>query len=90
MSVVQGVVPMLEKYPIVDIRGRGLMSAIEFGGRNGSLNSEYGTASKVVKACGDRGLLILSAGMLTAPVWCAHRWWNEMINLKCQRPPVVC
>lgn len=54
---------MLEKYPIVDIRGRGLMSAIEFGGEDGSLKADYGTAGKVVKACGDRGLLILSAGM---------------------------
>lgn len=61
-QIAQGLVPLLEKYPIVDIRGRGLMSAIEFGGRDGSLNPEYGTAGKVVKACGDRGLLILSAG----------------------------
>ena len=60
--MLQGLVPLLEKYPIVDIRGRGLMSAIEFGGRDGSLKADYGTAGKVVKACGDRGLLILSAG----------------------------
>ena len=47
------------------------MSAIEFGGRDGSLNPEYGTAGKVVKACGDRGLLILSAGVLMS-ISCAH------------------
>ena len=54
--------PLLEKYPIVDIRGRGLMSAMEFGGRDGSLDAEPGTAAKLVKAAGERGLLILQAG----------------------------
>ena len=58
----QGLVPLLEKYPIVDIRGRGLMSALEFGGRDGSLDAEPGTAAKLVKAAGERGLLILQAG----------------------------
>jgi 4-aminobutyrate aminotransferase-like enzyme len=55
-------VPLLEKYPIIDIRGRGLMSALEFGGRDGSLDAEPGTAGKVVRACAERGMLILSAG----------------------------
>ena len=54
--------PLLEKYPIIDIRGRGLMSALEFGGLDGSLEAEPGTAGKVVKACAERGMLILSAG----------------------------
>ena len=58
----QGLVPLLEKYPIVDIRGRGLMSALEFGGRDGSLHAEPGTAAKLVKAANERGLLILAAG----------------------------
>jgi len=46
----------------VDIRGRGLMSALEFGGRDGSLHAEPGTAAKLVKAANERGLLILAAG----------------------------
>jgi len=46
----------------VDIRGRGLMSALEFGGRDGSLHAESGTAAKLVRAAGERGLMILAAG----------------------------
>lgn len=52
----------LQSYPIVDVRGRGLMLAAEFGGRDGGLVAEPGVASKVTKAAGKHGMLLLSAG----------------------------
>ena len=53
---------MSEKYPISDIRGRGLMVAVEFGAPDGGLTAKAGTASQVTKAAGRRNMLLLSAG----------------------------
>jgi len=61
-QLAQGLVSLASKFPIVDVRGRGLMVALEFGGRDGGLEGEYGTAAKVVSAARDRGLLMLTAG----------------------------
>lgn len=58
----QGLVSLAAKFPIIDVRGRGLMVALEFGGPDGSLEGVPGTAAKVVAAARDRGLLMLSAG----------------------------
>lgn len=61
--VLQGMVRLAESYPIIDVRGRGLMVAIEFGGPGRETEgAAYGTAAKVVAAARDRGLLILTAG----------------------------
>ena len=49
-------------FPISDIRGRGLMVAMEFGGKDGGLAAEPGTASAVTKAAGKRNMLLLTAG----------------------------
>lgn len=56
--------PHPQKYPIVDVRGRGLMMAAEFGTRqpDGGLAAEPHTASKLTHAAGRRGLLLLGAG----------------------------
>ncbi|KAK9814300.1 hypothetical protein WJX72_003610 [[Myrmecia] bisecta] len=61
-QLVQGLLKFTEKYPIIDIRGRGLMVAAEFGGKDGSLSAEYGVASAVTKACGKRNMILLTAG----------------------------
>ena len=54
---------LAESYPIADVRGRGLMVAVEFGGANReSEGAPYGVAAKVVAAARDRGLLLLTAG----------------------------
>lgn len=59
----QGLVALAAKFPaIMDVRGRGLMVAMEFGGRDGGLLGESGTAAKVVSSARDRGLLMLTAG----------------------------
>ncbi len=65
------------KFPVIDVRGRGLMVAMEFGGRDGGLTGEYGTAAAVVSAARDRGLLMLSAG--------AHLSWRPRDPR--ERPP---
>lgn len=59
----QGLVALAAKFPaIIDVRGRGLMVAMEFGSLDGGLQGEYGTAAKVVSSARDRGLLMLTAG----------------------------
>ena len=56
-------VHLAESYPIADVRGRGLMVAVEFGGPNREPEgAPYGVAAKVVAAARDRGLLLLTAG----------------------------
>ncbi len=56
---------LAESYPIIDVRGRGLMVALEFGGPNRQAEgAAYGIAAKVVAAARDRGLLILTAGAM--------------------------
>lgn len=61
-QLVEGLVKLSEKYPISDIRGRGLMVAVEFGSPDGGLTAKPGTASQVTKAAGRRNMLLLSAG----------------------------
>ena len=51
-----------ERFPIIDVRGRGLMVAAEFGGAEGGLTAAPGTASAVTKGCAGRNMLLLSAG----------------------------
>ena len=63
LSILQGLVAMSKKYPISDIRGRGLMVAVGFGSPDGGLTAKTGVASQVTKAAGRRNMLLLSAGM---------------------------
>jgi 4-aminobutyrate aminotransferase len=46
------------KYPIADVRGLGLMIGVEFAD-----SVAPGTASKVSKACGSNGMLVMTAGV---------------------------
>jgi len=61
-QLVEGIVALTEKFPISDVRGRGLMVAVEFGGADGGLTAKTGVASAVTKAAGRRNMLLLSAG----------------------------
>ena len=54
----EGLQVLKKKFPIGDIRGLGLMVAIEF---KDSVPS--GTANNLVKACEENGLLIVTAGI---------------------------
>ena len=68
---VQGLVQLADKYPIIDVRGRGLMCAVEFGGHDGSLTASPGVAAAVTKAAGKRNMLLLTAGtLLSKPLSC--------------------
>jgi hypothetical protein len=58
----QGLLKLVGQYPVIDIRGRGLMCAVEFGGRDGGMTAEAGIASAVTKAAGKRNMLLLTAG----------------------------
>ena len=58
----QGLMELAKRYPISDIRGRGLMSAVEFGGPDGGLTAQYGVAAEVTKAAGKRNMILLTAG----------------------------
>ncbi len=51
----------MQKYPIADARGRGLMVGCEFGMKDGGAVTK-GFAASVIKACNRRGMLILSVG----------------------------
>ncbi|GAB4817550.1 hypothetical protein N2152v2_004596 [Parachlorella kessleri] len=62
MELARGLVELSKKYPITDVRGRGLMVAAEFGGNDGGLTPEAGVAAAVTKACGKRGMLLLTSG----------------------------
>lgn len=62
LELSKGLVSLVSKFPIIDVRGRGLMVALEFGGPDGSLEGPPGLAAKVVAAARDRGLLMLTAG----------------------------
>lgn len=53
---------MAKQYPVIDIRGRGLMCAVEFGGRDGGMTAEPGIASAITKAAGKRNMILLTAG----------------------------
>lgn len=69
-QLAEGLVALADAYPIIDVRGRGLMMAVEFGSgpefetvrRATEKEVPYGTASQVVAAAGRRGLLLLTAG----------------------------
>ncbi len=60
----QGLVQLADKFPIIDVRGRGLMCAVEFGGHDGSMTASPGVAAALTKAAGKRNMLLLVAGML--------------------------
>lgn len=63
----QGLLEMSKKYPIIDIRGRGLMVALEFGehrGVDGSYTAKAGCATAVMKAAQKRNMILLTAGEL--------------------------
>lgn len=69
----QGLLKLAERFPIIDVRGRGLMVAAEFGSADGGYTAKPGTASAVTKACAARDMLLLSAGMiLDAKSWQLH------------------
>ena len=63
-----------QQFPLIDVRGRGLMVAVEFGGTDGSLSAKYGTAAAITKAAVKRNMLLLSAGMLSAFSPCSVAW----------------
>ena len=52
------------RYPILDVRGRGLICAAELGGRSRGATAEPGLAAAVTKAAGRRNLLLCTAGEL--------------------------
>ena len=58
----QGLLELAKRFPITDVRGRGLMVAAEFGAPDGGLTAPYGIAAKLTKACGKRNMILLSAG----------------------------
>ena len=58
----QGLLELAKRFPITDVRGRGLMVAAEFGAPDGGLQAPYGIAAKLTKACGKRNMILLSAG----------------------------
>ncbi len=51
-----------QKYPIIDVRGRGLMLAAEFGGVDGRLTARPHTAADITHAAAKRGMLLMGAG----------------------------
>ena len=85
----QGLVKLSGRYPIIDIRGRGLMVAVEFGGKDGSFKAETGTATAMVKACAAHSMLLLSAGELVLSEhltggWGCPAWlWAHLPCLCC-------
>ncbi len=63
----QGLLELSKKYPIIDIRGRGLMVAVEFGEQrsvDGSYTAKPGCAAAVTKAAQKRNMILLTAGQL--------------------------
>ena len=67
----QGLLRMADKYPIIDVRGRGLMCAVEFGGHDGGLSASPGIAAAITKAAGKRNMLLLVAGVGLNMLKCA-------------------
>ena len=61
----QGLLELAKRFPITDVRGRGLMVAAEFGAPDGGLTAPYGVAAKLTKACSKRNMILLSAGANT-------------------------
>lgn len=63
VELMTGLLAIKDKgYPVADIRGKGLMVAVEFGGPHGELDAPYGIAVEVMKACREKGLIIMTAG----------------------------
>lgn len=72
--MVQGLLELSKKYPIIDIRGRGLMVAVEFGEQrsvDGSFTAKAGCAAAVTKAAQKRNMILLTAGEIpdTPTLW---------------------
>ncbi len=63
----QGLVELAERYPILDVRSRGLICAAELGSRGGAASAEPGIAAAVTKAAGRRNLLLCTAGETMHP-----------------------
>lgn len=61
-QLMRGLVLLSKRYPLVDIRGRGLMVGVEFGGHDGGRRAEKGTAVAVQKAAFKRGVMLMPAG----------------------------
>ncbi|CAL8464182.1 g3717 [Coccomyxa elongata] len=61
-QLASGLVELAERYPILDVRGRGLICAAELGSRGGAASAEPGIAAAVTKAAGRRNLLLCTAG----------------------------
>ena len=61
-QLMAGLIRLAEDFPIVDVRGRGLMVAAELGGVDGGLAAVPGTAARLSTAALDHGLLMLTAG----------------------------
>lgn len=61
-QLMRGLVLLAKRYPIVDVRGRGLMVGVEFGGRDGSRKAEKGVSGAIQKAAFKRGVMLMPAG----------------------------
>jgi len=57
-QLMRGLVLLSKKYPIIDVRGRGLMVGVEFGGRDGGCKAEKGIAGVSVS------LLLVVGGLV--------------------------
>ena len=79
----QGLLELAQKYPIIDVRGRGLMCAVEFGGPDGGMVAPAGIAAATTKAAGKRNMLLLTAGARMPPL--AHAV-VYMLNTGCDVP----
>ena len=77
----QGLVRLADKYPIIDVRGRGLMCAVEFGGHNGSMTASPGVAAALTKAAGKRNMLLLTAGKSLSTPAAPHGWQSLSLLL---------
>ncbi|DBA97194.1 hypothetical protein WJX77_010196 [Trebouxia sp. C0004] len=65
LQLIQGLLELSKKYPIIDVRGRGLMVAVEFGEQrsvDGSYTAKAGCAAAVTKAAQKRNMILLTAG----------------------------
>ncbi|KAI7841462.1 hypothetical protein COHA_004857 [Chlorella ohadii] len=61
-QLTEGLLRLAQKYPIIDVRGRGLMLAAEFGGVDGGLTARPHTAADITHAAAKRGMLLMGAG----------------------------
>ncbi|GBF89952.1 4-aminobutyrate transaminase [Raphidocelis subcapitata] len=61
-QLMRGLTLLAEKWPLSDVRGRGLMVGVEFGGADGGRTAEKGVAGAVQKAAFKRGAMLMPAG----------------------------